>query len=98
MNDLECRLAALAASGDTMTYGALAQSLGWRVSVLTDALETLMVQDAAAGRPLRAAVMRGRLSDGLPAQGFFLKAQQLGFDIGDPATFAESHRSALKTG
>jgi hypothetical protein len=51
MTDLEARLADLAAQGKTMTYGALARDLGWRVSELTDALERLMEEDAAAGAP-----------------------------------------------
>jgi hypothetical protein len=51
MTRLEERLAALAASGNTITYGALARELGWRVSDLTDALERLMEVDAATGAP-----------------------------------------------
>ena len=45
MSDLEtlsARLMDLAAQGKTVTYGALAQTLGWRVAVLTTALEALM--------------------------------------------------------
>ncbi|MGA0539172.1 hypothetical protein [Neotabrizicola sp. VNH66] len=92
---LEDRLAALAAAGETITYGALARDLGLRMAELTAALEQLMEEDAAAGRPLRAALCRGRLSDGLPARGFFDKAAELGYDTSDPATFALSHRRAV---
>jgi hypothetical protein len=92
---LEIRLAALAAAGKTAGYGALARDLGLRMAELTAALERLMEVDAAAGRPLRAALCAGRLSGGLPARGFFDKAASLGFDISDPAALAESHRRAL---
>jgi len=55
MNRLEARLAELAAAGQTITYGALAREMGWRVQDLTAALETLMEIDAGKGQPLRAA-------------------------------------------
>lgn len=92
---LLARLAALGAAGQTITYGALARDLGMRMGELTAALEGLMEQDAALGHPLRAALCEGRLSAGLPAQGFFLKAASLGFDISDPSTFVAGHRAAL---
>lgn len=95
MNDLAARLAELAAQGQTVTYGALARDLGWRVSHLTEALEALMEEDAAAGRPLRAALLEGRLAGGLPARGFFDKAAELGFDTGDPVAFTQAHRARL---
>lgn len=97
MSDLDARLAALAAAGGTITYGALARDLGWRMADLTAALERLMEEDTAAGRPLRAAVLRGRLSGDLPARGFFDKAAVLGHDVGDPAAFATRHRAALRS-
>lgn len=97
MSDLAARLALLAAQGQTVTYGALARDLGWRVSVLTDALEAMMEEDAAQGRPLRAALLEGRLSGGLPARGFFDKAAELGFDVTDAAGFVAGQRAALKT-
>lgn len=96
MNDLTQRLAALAASGETISYGALAQALGWRVSHLTAALESLMEQDARTGQPLRAALLAGRLSQGLPAPGFFAKAAELGYHITDPAAFVADHRARLR--
>ena len=76
---LEDRLAALAASGQTMTYGDLARELGLRMGELTAALEALMEIDAARRQPLRAALLRQRLSpDGQPAPGFHAKAAELG--------------------
>lgn len=95
MERLAARLAELAGAGSTVTYGALARDLGLRIGDLTAGLEALMAEDAAAGRPLRAALCAGRLSDGLPARGFFDTAAALGFDIGDPAAFAASQRQAL---
>ena len=95
MTDLEARLADLAAQGKTTTYGALARDLGWRMAEVTAALEALMEEDARAGRPLRAALLEGRLSQGLPAAGFFLKAAELGFDVANPAGFVTTQRAAI---
>ena len=95
MNELEARLAALAAAGQTTTYGALARDLGWRMGQLTAALEALMEQDAAQGHPLRASLCKARIGNGLPALGFFDKASDLGFATADPAGFAAQHRTAL---
>lgn len=76
---LETRLAALAAAGQTATYGDLARELGLRMADLTARLEALMAEDAAEARPFRAALLRQRLSpEGQPAPGFFLKAAELG--------------------
>ena len=95
MSELEARLAMLAARGQTETYGAMALALGLRIGVLTAALEGLMQADAAAGRPLRAALCKGRLADGLPARGFYMKAAELGFDVSEPAAFAAQQRAGL---
>lgn len=95
MSPLEARLAALAATGRTVTYGALAAELGLRIGELTAALEALMVIDAARGLPLRAALCEGRLERELPAPGFFLKAVELGFDVSDPAGFVAAQRAGL---
>jgi hypothetical protein len=93
---LEARLAALAAAGETMTYGALAQELGLRMADLTARLEALMEEDAALGRPFRAALLRQRLSpDHLPAPGFFQKAAELGQPTDDPTAFAADQRRRL---
>lgn len=94
---LEARLDALAAAGETITYGELAKELGLRIANLTAQLEQLMDLDGAYGKPFRAALLRQRLSpDNLPAPGFFLKAQELGHDISDPASFTAHHRQQLK--
>lgn len=85
---LAARLDDLAAQGATMSYGELARDLSiagpGTIASLTEALETLMEQDARASRPLRAALCRSRLSD-LPAQGFFDHAARLGCYAGGPA-------------
>ena len=96
MNRLEARLAELAAAGQTITYGALAREMGWRVQDLTAALETLMEIDAGKGQPLRAALCEGRLSAGMPGRGFFEKAAELGRDLSDPAAFVAQTRAALR--
>jgi hypothetical protein len=94
--NLESRLAALAAAGDTIPYGQLAKELGLRMADLTAQLERLMEEDAARNRPFRAALLRQRLSpDHLPAPGFFLKAAELGHPTDDPAAFTNTHRQAL---
>jgi hypothetical protein len=93
---LEERLAALAASGATITYGALAGDLGWRVVELTDALERLMEADAANDAPQRAALMEARLANGMPAPGFFLKLAELGLTPKDPAAFVAETRARLR--
>ncbi|MDM7930815.1 hypothetical protein [Tabrizicola sp.] len=96
MTRLEERLAALAAAGETVTYGALARDLGLRMAELTTALEMLMEEDAAEKRPYRAAVCAARLGEGLPARGFFDKAAALGHRIDDPTAFVQTERAALK--
>lgn len=96
MSDLETRLAALAAAGQTISYGQLAHDLGWPVARLTDALERLMEEDARAGAPLRAALLEARLGNGLPARGFFDKAASLGIYPEDPAAFVAATRAALR--
>ena len=94
---LEDRLAAVAAAGETIAYGALAREFGLRLGELTARLEAMMEEDARQGLPLRAAVLCQRLSsDRLPAPGFFLKAQNLGCLIEDPAAFTEDHRQRLR--
>ena len=92
MTRLEHALAALAAAGETATYGALAKDLGLRMADLTAALEALMEADATQGKPFRAALLQQRLSpDQLPAPGFFQKAAALGRVDVD----AETERRAL---
>lgn len=85
---LDAALADLARSGVCVTYADLAQRLGLdgagRIGHLTAALEASMDADAQAGRPLRAAFAISRARDGLPARGFFEKAQALGLFDGMP--------------
>jgi hypothetical protein len=95
MTRLEDRLAALAAAGQTITYGALARELDLRIGVLTAALEGLMEADITAKAPLRAALCEAKLTNGTPAKGFFDKALELGLDVSDPVTFVATHRAAL---
>ena len=93
---LAARLAVLAAEGRIETYGAMAAALGLRMRDLTAALEATMAADAAAGRPLRAALLAARLSAvGLPASGFFAAARELGLAPDDPAAFVAAQRAAL---
>lgn len=100
MSDLATRLAQLAASGEILTYGALARDLAipgpGAIAKLTAALETMMRADAQAGRPLRAVLCAGRMGNGLPAPGFFQLAQQLGrFDGSDAAAFVAAERALI---
>lgn len=96
---LDAALAALARDGETISYGALARQLvvpgPGSIAKLTAALEAMMVEDAALGRPLRAALCHARGSD-LPAKGFFEAAQALGcFNGADAAAFVAAERAAL---
>ncbi len=97
---LKARLIGLAALGQTITYGDLARELALptpAIQNLTFMLEELMDQDAAAARPFLAAVMEGRLGDGLPSLGFFEKAAMLdGTITSDPAAFVTDQRAALQ--
>lgn len=95
MSELDARLEALAARGEVVSYGALAADLGWRMGQLTAALEATMEEDSRRGRPLRAALCRAKVGEGLPARGFFDKAAALGHDVGDPAGFVARQRAGL---
>jgi hypothetical protein len=92
---LVLRLHEVAFQGQTITYGALAREFSVRIAELTTALEELMAEDAAAGRPLLAVVCEGRLSNGMPARGFFEAAARLGRDVADPVGFVVVERAAL---
>jgi hypothetical protein len=102
IDKLAGRLAELAALGQTISYGDLARELELpspAIARLTTMLETLMEQDAAAGRPFRAALCMGRFGDGMPAIGFFEKAAQLDAVMtADPAKFVQNQRRALQMG
>ncbi|GAB1478978.1 hypothetical protein MASR2M74_15350 [Paracoccaceae bacterium] len=95
MNDgLTARLADLAARHESTSYGALARDLGLRMGELTAALEALMEEDAALGRPFRAVVVSARGS-ALPARGFFDKAAELGRPAADQTAYVVAERLAL---
>jgi hypothetical protein len=79
-----------ARTGLPVTYKELADRLELppprTIHRLTEALEQLMEEDVAAGRPLLAAFAVSKAQPGgIPARGFFLKAQALGVFSGDPA-------------
>lgn len=86
---LRTLLAAQAREGAPISYRQAADRLGLVppgvIGRIGAALEALMVEDAAQGRPLLAAVCISRSGSGLPARGFFDKAAGLGLFTGDPA-------------
>jgi hypothetical protein len=88
IDQLRLALVQQARSGAATTYGALARRIGLQpphtIHRLTQALERLMEEDAAAGRPMLAALVAGKAWAGLPGPGFFAKAQMLGLFSGDP--------------
>ncbi len=101
---LPAALAARAARRETVTYAALAAELAiappQRIRQLAEALEALMAEDAAASRPLRAAVVVSQARGGLPAPGFFATAHALGRYDGpesgpEAARFHAAERDAL---
>ena len=98
---LEARLAELAALNQTITCGQLAREMGLSgpatIARLSQALESLMEDDAAQNRPLRAALLAARGS-ALPAPGFFQKAAALSPNIQGPAAFITDQRQALHLG
>ena len=65
-----------------ITYHALATAAQMtgphKIHRLTLWLEEMMAEDHKSGRPFRAAVVISKARDGLPAPGFFQKADQLG--------------------
>jgi hypothetical protein len=75
-----------AKAGATTTYRELAERIGLKppqmIHRVAEALESLMEQDAAAGRPLLAALCGSKVRPGLPAPGFFIKANELGVFLG----------------
>ena len=78
-----------ARTGLPVTYKELADRLELSpphtIHRITEALEQLMEEDVAAGRPLLAAFAVSKARPGIPARGFFLKARALGVFSGDPA-------------
>ena len=78
-----------AQTGSAMTYRELAQRLGLEpphtIHRVTEALERLMEDDVAAGRPILSAICVSKARPGIPARGFFLAAERLGIFSGDPS-------------
>nr|WP_240956062.1 hypothetical protein [Wenzhouxiangella sp. XN79A] len=66
-----------------------------RIHRLTRLLERLAREDAAAGRPLRSALVTSRIRDGLPAPGFFELAVRIGA-IPAERPAADAHRELLE--
>lgn len=70
------------------TYRDLAETLGLAppktIRRVADAIEALMAEDVAAGRPLLATLCVSRARPDLPARGFFVTAAALGVFTGDP--------------
>ncbi|SIS70687.1 hypothetical protein [Paracoccus saliphilus] len=81
-----CRIAGHAVP---ITYQALAKALDLSppntIHQLTVALEYLIEEDAAAARPLIAALVVSKARHGLPAPGFFDCARRVGCFDGDPS-------------
>jgi hypothetical protein len=77
-----------AQTGSPTTYGELAKRLGLEppntIRRIIEALEGLMEDDVAAGRPILAAICVSKRGTGIPQPGFFLVAQALGVFFGDP--------------
>lgn len=83
-----------------ITYGELARALGLyrpgSIRLVTDALELMMHQDAAAGRAFLAARVASRGSGDLPGRGFFDLAAALGRGPEQAEVWAEFHRRELE--
>lgn len=74
-------LSTQASRKELLTYLELADRVAMpgprRIHRVTRLLERLMKEDAAAGRPIRAALVVSRVGKGLPAEGFFDRARRL---------------------
>ena len=97
-------LESLAKRRNLITYQELANALQilppHSIHQVTEALERLMEEDAAADRPFMAALAISKTRGGLPAPGFFDCARRLGRFAGDPAgqdarTFHASELNAV---
>lgn len=85
---LRANLRLVAGVGVTVTYHQAARGVGLApphvIHSVTELLEGLMDEDAAAGVPFIAALVVSRARAGLPALGFFETAARLGRFEGDP--------------
>ncbi|AMC99416.1 hypothetical protein LOKO_00320 [Halomonas chromatireducens] len=83
-----------------MTYQQLAEALGLKpprtIQRIAHALETLMREDAEQGQPFIAALVVSRRGEGLPAQGFFDLAVELGRFPADPEQHAAAYREEFR--
>lgn len=85
----------------TLSYAQLAAALGLEpphtIRLAALALEALMAEDAAARLPMLAALVVSPRRGGLPAPGFFERAQALGrmASDADPAAFHAAELAAL---
>ncbi len=84
---LRAHLQALATLRLPITYREVAKELLLlppnTIHQVTEALEQIMAEDAAADRPFIAAMIISKWRDGLPAPGFFDCAARLGRFVGD---------------
>lgn len=78
---LRANLRLAATAGAVLTYHEAARGIGLTpphvIHSVTQLLEELMEEDAAAGHPFIAALVVSRARDGLPAPGFFQTAARL---------------------
>ncbi|WP_110640571.1 hypothetical protein [Salinicola sp. CPA57] len=83
-----------------LTYQQLAEVLGLQpprtIQRVAQALESTMREDALHGRPFIAALVVSRRGEGLPAQGFFDLAVELGRFPAEPARQAEAWREEVE--
>ncbi|WP_104203868.1 hypothetical protein [Billgrantia saliphila] len=83
-----------------MTYQQLAEALGFTpprtIQRTAQALEQLMREDAAQGRPFIAALVVSRRGENLPNRGFFDLAVALGRLPADSARHVEAYREEYR--
>jgi hypothetical protein len=83
-----------------LTYQQLADALELvpprTIQRVAQALETLMHEDAKAGRPLIAALVVSRYGEGLPAPGFFELAVALRRFPAEPAAQVSAYRDEFQ--
>ena len=99
-NSAHAEILAVIKKEGQITYNALAaaaQMTGpYKIHRLTLWLEEMMVEDYRNGRPLRAAVVISKAGGGLPARGFFEKAEELGLKF-ETADRARHYQNYLQT-